>query len=72
MGTEILWKFANVAGAILACKTFEAFGMMLRATIVLWGKPNPESQDISVLAAVSFGTEDLADEEKQLFWQTSK
>jgi hypothetical protein len=51
----------------LACKIFEASETMLRAAIVLWGKPDPESQVISVLAAVSFGTEDLSDEEKQLF-----
>jgi hypothetical protein len=40
---------------------------MLRAGIVLWGKPDPASQDISVLAAVSFGTEDLTYDEKELF-----
>jgi hypothetical protein len=51
----------------LACKIFEASRTMLRAGIVLWGKADPETQVISVLAAVSFGTEDLTDEEKGLF-----
>ena len=40
---------------------------MLRAAIILWGKLDPASQSISVLAAVSLGTEDLTDDEKTLF-----
>jgi hypothetical protein len=51
----------------LACKIFEVSETRLRAGIVLWGKPDPTSQEISVLAAVSFGTEDLTDDEKELF-----
>ena len=51
----------------LACKIFEVSETMLRAGIVLWGKPDSASQDISVLAAVSFGTEDLRDDEKDIF-----
>jgi hypothetical protein len=51
----------------LACKIFEASRTMLRAEIVLWGKVDPETQVVSVLAAVSFGTVDLTDDEKGLF-----
>jgi hypothetical protein len=40
---------------------------MLRAGIVLWGKVDPETQVVSVLAVVSFGTVDLTDDEKGLF-----
>jgi len=50
----------------LACKIFEASDTMLRAGMVLWGKTDSETQMISVLAAVSFGTEDLTDDEKEL------
>ena len=50
----------------LACKIFDVSDGALRAGIVLWGKSD-SGEDISVLAAVSFGTEDLTEKEKGEF-----